>query len=181
MTSDNTDFNLVTTDSGLCQVLNGNTMRETYMGTSRMRELWSALEASKIEPSSEMIQGAGKSYQKVFWLDLGDKYVIKYTHCTYRYVLNSLRYEPFFGKSRSARRLDYTKRWAQGSGTLSINEWLKFFSVRTNPIDLVGGTSYAIKIKPVHHTSSPRIRDISAQGRRCLFPNEKEQGAVSVT
>ena len=85
LTGNDTKFNLATTDSGLCQVLNGNTMRKTFAATSRMSELWSALEQKNTESKPEMIQGAGKSYQKVFWLDLGDKYVKKNVLTAYNY------------------------------------------------------------------------------------------------
>ena len=74
LNEDATQFKIATTDSGLCQVLNGNTMRNTYMATSRISELWSNLEI-QTESKPEMIRGAGKSYQKVMWLNLGDKYV----------------------------------------------------------------------------------------------------------
>ena len=68
-------FNMATTDSGLCQVFNGNTMKETYKSTTRVVDLSSAFEPNGISSRHEMIKGAGKVYQKVFWLDLGDKYV----------------------------------------------------------------------------------------------------------
>ena len=75
---DHSEFNMATTDSGLCQVLNGDTMKATFAATSRMRELWSALEKPKTDLKPHMIEGAGKGYQKVFWLDLGDKQVFRH-------------------------------------------------------------------------------------------------------
>ena len=39
-----TQFHVAATDAGLCQVLNGNTMKSTYASTIRMEELWKALD-----------------------------------------------------------------------------------------------------------------------------------------
>ena len=65
--------------------------------------------------------------------------------------------------------------WIQGYATLNVNEWLKYFNVRSNPIDLAAGNSYIIKIKPTQHVSSHRIKGIAPERRKCRFKYEKEK------
>ena len=64
--------------------------------------------------------------------------------------------------------------WPRGSATLNVNEWLKYFNVRSNPIDMVAGASYTVKMTPIQHTASPGIRDLDRQRRKCQFKDEQE-------
>ena len=75
---------------------------------------------------------------------------------------------------RSYKALRPDKPWPQGHATLNVNEWLKYYNVRSSPIDLVAGTSYTINIKPTHHIASPRIKDLAIEKRQCRFQHEKE-------
>ena len=38
---------------------------------------------------------------------------------------------------------------SESYATLNINEWLKYYNVRSNAIEMVAGTAYIIKIKPI--------------------------------
>ena len=64
--------------------------------------------------------------------------------------------------------------WPRGSATLNVNEWLKYFNVRSNPIDMVAGASYTVKITPIQHTASPDIRYLDRKRRKCQFKDEQE-------
>ena len=61
----------------------------------------------------------------------------------------------------------------QGSATLNVNNWLKFFNVRSNPIDLNAGTAYDIKLVPFQHTATPAVKDMYWKDRKCLFQDEQ--------
>ena len=49
---------------------------------------------------------------------------------------------------------------------------MKFFNVRSNPIDLVAGKSYNIKIVPFQHIATPEVRSLFWKSRKCLFNDE---------
>ena len=68
-----TNFHIAVTDSGLCQVMNGNTMTSTYKPTIRMEELGAALD-SRDNVKPRPISGSGKLHQITFWLDIGDRF-----------------------------------------------------------------------------------------------------------
>ena len=69
----------------------------------------------------------------------------------------------------------------QGLATLNINNWLKFFNVRSNPIDLVAGTAYDIKLVPFQHTATPAVKDMYWKDRKCLFQDEQAWGIITLT
>ena len=77
--TDNSEFYLAPTDVGLCQVYNGNSMMSTFAKTDRIEELSSALDQRE-SYDPKFINGSGKIYQKVFWLDIGDRYVKQIEH-----------------------------------------------------------------------------------------------------
>ena len=66
------------------------------------------------------------------------------------------------------------KPWPRGYATVNVNPWLNYFNVRSNAIDMVSGTSYIIKIKPIDFTSEEEIRDLPFETRKCQFKDEKE-------
>ena len=66
------DFQVGVTDVGLCQILNGEDMRSTFIGTENMRQLWTSLDKRE-SVSASYIKGSGKIYEKTFWLDIGDR------------------------------------------------------------------------------------------------------------
>ena len=73
---------------------------------------------------------------------------------------------------RSSEALGPAQPWVRGAATLNANEWFKYFNVRSNPIDLVAGNEYTIKIKPMQHTASPEIRSVEPEKRKCKFEDE---------
>ena len=75
--NDTPEFHLAPTDVGLCQVYNGNTMMSTFAETDRIEGLSSALD-QRDAYVPKFINGSGKIYQKIFWLDIGDRY--KHNH-----------------------------------------------------------------------------------------------------
>lgn len=73
---------------------------------------------------------------------------------------------------RSSKALAPNKPWVRGAATLNVNEWFKYFNVRSNPIDLVAGNEYIVKIKPTQHSASPEIRSVDPDKRNCRFEDE---------
>ena len=67
------EFRIALTDSGLCQVLNGDAMRSSFTSTQRIEELSMALDSRDIF-RPDKIRGSGKIYEKTFWIDIGDRY-----------------------------------------------------------------------------------------------------------
>ena len=63
--------------------------------------------------------------------------------------------------------------WLRGATTLNVNEWFKYFNVRSNPLDVVAGASYTVKMTPIQHTASPAIRDLHKLRRGCQFHDEQ--------
>ena len=74
---------------------------------------------------------------------------------------------------RSSEAFKPGNPWPRGSATLNVNEWLKYFNVRSNPLDMVAGASYTVKMTPIQHTASPGIRDLHKLRRGCLFQDEQ--------
>ena len=66
------DFHIAITDSGLCQVLNGNTMRSTFTPTYRIKEMSGSFDTRNVVNPLN-ISGSGKSNQITLWLDIGDR------------------------------------------------------------------------------------------------------------
>ena len=75
------EFHAALTDSGICMVYNGNTMEGTYRSSKKVKELSEAFDKrDTIEPKK--IVGSGRTFEKVFWLNLEDRYVHKILNCT---------------------------------------------------------------------------------------------------
>ena len=67
------DFHAALTDSGVCMVYNGNTMHGTYKSSTKVKELSDAFDKrDTIDPKK--IEGTGRIFEKVFWLNLQDRY-----------------------------------------------------------------------------------------------------------
>ncbi len=70
----NKDFFPALTDSGLCQVYNGDAMGVTYSPRNKTKEL-----ASMLDPRTEfvpkMITGTGKISERTFWIPIGERYM----------------------------------------------------------------------------------------------------------
>ena len=70
------EFHAALTDSGICMVYNGNTLEGTYSSSKKVKELSEAFDKrDTIEPKK--IDGSGRIFEKVFWLNLEDRYVDK--------------------------------------------------------------------------------------------------------
>ena len=61
-----------------------------------------------------------------------------------------------------------------GSATLAINEWISYYNVRLNPLDLIAGHEYIIKVKPVQHIATNRVKGYDIHTRKCQFPEENQ-------
>ena len=55
---------------------------------------------------------------------------------------------------------------------LAINEWISYYNVRLNPLDLIAGHEYIINVQPVQHIATNQVKDYDVQARKCLFPEE---------
>ena len=74
--------------------------------------------------------------------------------------------------TRSHNGLAANKPWRQGTASVNVNEWLKYFNVRSNAIDLVAGSMYIVKIEPIDHIAQDEIRELAIEKRKCLFRDE---------
>ena len=68
------DFHASLTDSGLCMVYNGNALRETYSPGKRVDELSDAFDRRGTAESIK-IEGTGRIFEKVFWINVADRLV----------------------------------------------------------------------------------------------------------
>ena len=136
------------TDTGVCQVYNGNSLTSTYEHSDRIRDLQYSFDPRTGDEQYDpiMIDGTGKISQMTFWLDAQDKF---------RSNSNSFR------KNR-------------GSLAVAINEWRKFFDVRLNQIELRAGTEAIIKLEPVVQSSTPAFEGLSIASRKCRFLHENK-------
>ncbi len=141
------DFIAAVTDSGVCDVYNGNAMANTYTPSPRMDELDRSLDARPSGHSTQpkKISSTGQTGQKVFWLNVAD---------------NSLR----------SRALGLPRR--RGSAVVAINEWVSFHSVRTRHFEILAGQDVTVNVRPTQHVATERFAKLTALTRQCLFPHE---------
>ena len=59
------------TDAGLCHVLNGNSIGNTYVPTERIEKLNGAFGSGDGHFQPTKIRGTGYLHQRTFWLDVG--------------------------------------------------------------------------------------------------------------
>ena len=67
------EFHAALTDSGVCMVYNGNTIEGTYRSSTKVKELSDAFDNRKTTDPKKIV-GTGKTFEKVFWLNLQDRY-----------------------------------------------------------------------------------------------------------
>ena len=72
---ENSEFMLTLTDAGLCHVLDGNSLGNTYVPTERIIELNSALGSENGTLQPNKINGTGFLNQRTYWLDVGIRFV----------------------------------------------------------------------------------------------------------
>ena len=61
----------------------------------------------------------------------------------------------------------------RGSAFVAINEWLSYFNVRMEQIEVRAGTEVIIKVEPVHHIVSEEFSILEVEERHCLLPEDK--------
>ena len=91
-----------------------------------------------------MTNGTGKISEKSFWLNLADKS-----------LRNTLMHLP---KQR-------------GSALVAVNEWLSYFNVRVNHLEILAGREAIIKVEPTSHVATESFRELKR--RKCIFRDEK--------
>ena len=74
---------------------------------------------------------------------------------------------------RSMRALQPQFQATRGSAFVAINEWLSYFNVRMEQIEVRAGTEVIIKVEPVHHIVSDVFSNLDVAERRCLLPEEE--------
>ncbi len=62
----------------------------------------------------------------------------------------------------------------RGSALVSVNEWTNYYSVRTNPVRILGGQEVILKLDPVQHVGSDKFRALDIKHRKCLFRDERQ-------
>ena len=138
-------------------------MKSSFTSSQRIEELSKALD-NRDAFKPEKIKGSGKIYEKTFWIDIGDRY----DH--WSDDPESLN-EPGFLRSYDGLAAD--KPWPQGKASVNVNQWLKYFNVRSKAIDMVAGSMYIVKIEPIDHVAKEGIRDLPIEKRHCLYKDEK--------
>ena len=68
------DFHASLTDSGVCMVYNGNALKGTYRSSKRVDELSEAFDR-RGTTESKKIEGTGRIFEKVFWINVQDRLV----------------------------------------------------------------------------------------------------------
>ena len=132
------------TDNGICNVFNGNSLLSTFKPGGKIDWFGTSLD-QRPESKLEMIDGTGHLYQKMLWLNVAD---------------NSLK----------NHISSIPKR--KGSAMVSVNEWLSYFNVRMNQIEVLAGQEVRLKIKPLVHVASDNFRSLTLEHRQCLFHDE---------
>ncbi len=141
-----TEFHPALTDSGICHVHNGNTIKAVYKDTNRIKDLIDTFETrDAAEP--ELVKGTGQSHRKDFWIYVGD-----------RTLKNEIPTQPR----------------AKGSAVISINEWSTYYNVRLNSLEVLAGQHVVISLMPVAHATTPSFRELSVADRKCLYPEDTE-------
>ena len=155
------DFSTAITDKGLCHVYNGDVMRATFAPTKRMNLLVSALDRREaVEP--KLINGTRKIFEKYFLLNVADRYEME-IFLARSYNLSSIR-------SLRGRSVIYPRKKTPVS--IAINEWLSYFDVRMNFVELLPGQQAVITVEPVSQVASEGFRRLSREHRGCLFREE---------
>ena len=62
----------------------------------------------------------------------------------------------------------------RGSARIAFNEWISYFNVLLNPLDLTAGHEYIIKVNPLQHIATNEIKNYDVQSRECQFPEENK-------
>ena len=66
----------------------------------------------------------------------------------------------------------------KGRAAIAINEYLSYYNVRMNSLDIIAGQDVTIKIKPVHHVASERFKSLDVEKRNCLFHDEGNRNSM---
>ena len=93
--------------------------------------------------------GIGKYNIKIFWITL-----------------------LIFHLFRSSTNLNEGLYKRKGKILIAVNEWLTFYNVRVNQINLITGREILLKIKPTQHTASDSVKALSVKSRNCRLTTE---------
>ena len=166
----NSEFLPTLTDAGLCHVLNGNSIGNTYVRTERIEKLNAAFGSGEGNFQPTKINGTGYLNQKTFWLDVGIRLFDLANELVVFYVIQIF--------CRSHKAFNYFKkwgaRWESGSARIAINEWLSHYNMRMAQIEVKAGIETKIKIQPKMRSASDNIREVDPADRDCLFSDENE-------
>ena len=73
VTSIHKNYQLATL-TGICHVLNGNSVHNTFVSGGRVDVFQENLDARQNEVIPDTIEGTGKLARKTFWLNIGERY-----------------------------------------------------------------------------------------------------------
>ena len=60
----------------------------------------------------------------------------------------------------------------KGNILIALNEWLTFYNVSVNQINLITGREMLLKIKPTQHTASQSVKALPIESRKCRLTTE---------
>ncbi len=60
----------------------------------------------------------------------------------------------------------------KGSAKVAVNEWLSYFNVRINHVEIVAGQETIVTVQPTQHVATEAFRAMDVDERGCRFPEE---------
>ena len=154
------DFEITTTDVGLCSVHNGASIGKTYRSNNKLEAFEEAFNVQ--EPlKSDIVNnvGSGRYFRRSYWLHPKPK-MTKCVQLTY-------------GRESACEEED---RFV----TVSVNQWLDFFSVDAKHFEAYTGLETIVKVKPTVHITSNSFVNLAMGDRSCRYPLEQPDAGRSM-
>ena len=77
---------------------------------------------------------------------------------------------------RSTYSFSNKKRAAfRSTAGISLNEWLTYYNLRANQIEIMSGTATVVRLKPVQHVASDNFKSVTQEKRGCRFLDEQRE------
>ena len=73
---------------------------------------------------------------------------------------------------RSLKAFVPTLQKKRGHCNIAINEWLTYFNVKMNQIQVLAGREVTVKITPEKHVATHKFKLLPLKHRKCRFDDE---------
>ena len=157
-------FHPAITDKGLCRVLNGMSMSQTYKPSERIQDLSDRLNSRK-KGSIWKVQGTGTRFRKTMWLDLrwGKQLYITTTALIIRILACAV------SKFIAFRSFENPISKKVDSAVIAINDVINYFNVRDKSLEIKPGNEVKIIIRPSIQTSSDAFKALGRNSKHILL------------